>query len=67
MMQVMCRKLGKDAPTIRNFPILQFSSQNRQGSKNGKKKFDQSNNLRKGHDYDRKKRMDPYSEGNSAN
>jgi|LakMenEpi03Aug12_release.lakeMendotaPanAssembly.Ray.scaffolds.fasta_scaffold927770_1 hypothetical protein len=41
MFQVMCCKLGKDVPTLRNFPKLEFSSQHRIGSKSNKNKGDQ--------------------------
>ena len=38
MMRVMCAKLGKDVPKLRDCPKLEFSSQNKIGSKGNKNK-----------------------------
>lgn len=38
MMQVMCAKLNQDVPKLKNFPKLEFSSQNKIGSKSSKNK-----------------------------
>lgn len=43
MMQVMCAKLNQDVPKLKNFPKLEFSSQNKIGSKSSKNKTTENN------------------------
>lgn len=43
MMQVMCAKLNHDVPKLKNFPKLEFSSQNKISSKSNKNKIPENN------------------------